>query len=97
MAADFEVMYIHRMAKLVRKQVYLTAEQDQWLAKAAARERRPEAEIIRAALDERIRPRRAPKTELARDPLWQIVGLAASDRSDVSDQVDHYLYGTRRR
>jgi hypothetical protein len=90
-------MYIHRVAKLVRKQVYLTAEQDEWLAKVAGRERRPEAEIIRAALDARIRPQWVPKAALAHDSLWQIVALAASDKSDVSDHVDHYLYGARRR
>ena len=90
-------MYIHHMGKLVRKQVYLTAEQDQWLTKTAARERRPAAEILRAALDERMRPQRAPKARLATDSLWKIVGLGASDERDVSEQVDHYLYGARKR
>jgi hypothetical protein len=85
------------MGKLVRKQVYLTAEQDAWLARAAAQERRPAAEIIRDALDARMRPLRAPKARLAIDSLWKIVGLGASDQKDVSEQVDHYLYGAPKR
>jgi hypothetical protein len=90
-------MYIHYMGKLVRKQVYLTAEQDEWLARTAAQERRPAAEILRAALDARMRPQRAPRTRLAEDSLWKIVGLGTSDQGDVSEQVDHYLYGARKR
>jgi hypothetical protein len=75
-------MYIHRVAKLVRKQVYLTAEQDEWLAKVAARERRPEAEIIRAALDARIRPQRVPKAAptipYGRSSRWRLQTRATS-------------------
>jgi hypothetical protein len=85
------------MGKLVRKQVYLTAEQDQWLTETAAQERRPAAELIRAALDARMRPRHAPRARLATDSLWKIVGLGASAQRDVSEQVDHYLYGARKR
>jgi hypothetical protein len=80
------------MAKLVRKQVYLTEEQNEWLHKAAAREGRPEAEIIRSALDARMGPQHAPAFRLADDPLWDIVGLGKSDRDDVSENVDSYLY-----
>jgi len=85
------------MGKLVRKQVYLTPEQDEWLARTAAQQRRPAAEVIRAALDAGMRPRRAPRARLATDSLWDIVGLGSSDRRDVSEQVDHYLYGAPKR
>jgi hypothetical protein len=97
MASERDAVYIHYMARLVRKQVYLTAEQDEWLTRTAAQERRPAAEVLRAALDARMRPQRAPKTRLAKDSLWKIVGLGTSERPDVSEQVDHYLYGVRRR
>jgi hypothetical protein len=90
-------MYIHQVAKLVRKQVYITAEQDHELKRAAARQRRPEAEIIREALDERLGPPRARHATVEDDPLWQIVALARSDARDVSTNVDHYLYGAPRR
>jgi hypothetical protein len=93
------MMYIHHVAKLVRKQVYLTIEQQNWLSRTAARERRPEAEIIREALDARARPQRAPRADFARDPLWRIVGIgpSAGGKGDVSENVDHYLYGAPRK
>jgi hypothetical protein len=103
------MMYIHHVAKLVRKQVYLTVEQQDWLSGTAARERRPEAEIIRDALDAHARPKRAPRADFARDPLWRIVGIGSSEGSqgshggrrggngDVSENVDHYLYGAPRK
>jgi hypothetical protein len=97
------MMYIHHVAKLVRKQVYLTVEQQNWLSRTAASERRPEAEIIRDALDARARPQRAPRANFARDPLWRIVGIGSSDegrrggKGDVSENVDQYLYGAPRK
>jgi hypothetical protein len=90
-------MYIHRVPALVRKQVYLTVEQNHLLKQAADRERRTEAEIIRGALDQRLRPRRAPRVGGRRDPLWGIVGIGQSATRDGSNNVDHYLYGAPRR
>jgi hypothetical protein len=90
-------MYIHHVSRLVRKQVYLTAEQDELLRQTATRERRSEAEIIRAALDQRLRPKRAPHRSRSPDSLWDIVGLGKSDARDVSSDVDRYLYKAPRR
>jgi hypothetical protein len=84
------------MPRLVRKQVYITAEQEDLLKQVASREKRTEAEIIRSALDARLRPRRAPPRRLADDALWGIVGLGSGEQKDVSQNVDHYLYGTPR-
>jgi hypothetical protein len=95
--ARAHVMYIHHMARLVRKQVYLTVEQDELLKQAAAHERKTEAEVIRSALDQRLRPKRAPRRPSSADPLWGIVGLGRSGVPDVSEQVDHYLYGSPKR
>jgi hypothetical protein len=81
----------------IRKQVYLTHEQDALLKQAAAREQRPEAEIIRAALDERLRPKRAAPPKRHDDSLWDIVGVGAGDRDDVSEDVDRQLYGAPRK
>jgi hypothetical protein len=85
------------MGRLVRKQVYLTEEQDHLLKEAAASERKTEAEVIRSALDQRLRPRKAPRRPSPRDSLWKIVGLGRSSSRDVSEQVDHYLYGAPKR
>jgi len=77
--------------------VYITLEQETLLKGAAAREQRSEAEIIRAALDDRLRPRRVGEPQTAKDPLWDIVGVGSSDRRDVSENVDRHLYGRGRR
>jgi hypothetical protein len=29
-----------------------------------------------------------------KDPIWDIVGLIANGESDLSEEHDHYLYGT---
>jgi hypothetical protein len=90
-------MYIHQMGRLVRKQVYITAEQEERLKEIAAREKRTEAEVIRAALDERLKPGRRSRRRRVDDPLWGILGVGEADARDVSSQVDHYLYGAPRR
>jgi hypothetical protein len=81
---------------MVRKQVYLTGEQDQLLRRAAVRGRCADAVIIRAALDKYFETS-APAPPIANDPLWAVVGLGKGVAGDLSDRVDHYLYKTRRR
>lgn len=81
------------MPTMVRKQVYLTAEQDERIRKLAASQQRPEAELIREALDRMLEGTVAARARVERDPLWEIVGIARSGRRDVSDNVDMYLYG----
>lgn len=90
-------MYIHRVNRLVRKQVYITEEQEQLLKRAARRERRTEAEILRSALDEVLRPKKIRRNRTQRDPLWEIVGLGRTGEGDVARNVDHYLYGAAKR
>ncbi|MSP63615.1 MAG: hypothetical protein EXR72_25380 [Myxococcales bacterium] len=85
------------MAPMVRKQIYLTPDQDRRLRQAAVRQRRAEAEIVREALDRQIPDDGAGKSDLARDPLWGIVGLGKSGKGDLSRNVDHYLYGAPRK
>jgi hypothetical protein len=91
------MMYIHHVPRLVRKQIYVTAEQEEMLKAIAARERRSEADVIRAALDERLKPRPRSRRRVSNDSLWGIVAAGASEARDVSTQVDHYLYGASRR
>jgi hypothetical protein len=79
------------MARLVRKQIYIATEQDQRLREMAARDQRSQAEIVRDALDLYLGRRRKAPRRRADDPLWDIVGLGASDASDVSMRADHYL------
>jgi len=93
-------MYIHHMGRLVRKQLYLTPEQNQRLRRAARNERRTEAEIVREALDLRLvldEGAKAAGAGFEDDSLWEVVGMVRTGPADVSVQVDHYLYGTPRR
>jgi hypothetical protein len=84
------------MARMVRKQIYLTRAQERRLKQEAARQRRAEAEIIREALDRGLG--QEPATGgVARDPFWDIIGLARGGRGDLSENVDHYLYGAPRK
>ncbi|TMB47997.1 MAG: hypothetical protein E6J56_25825 [Deltaproteobacteria bacterium] len=89
-------MYIHRMARMVRKQLYLSREQNERLRRAARRLRRTEADLLREALDRHLGDRRGTAS-IGRDPLWAIVGVAASPRGNLSGRIDEHLYGARRR
>ena len=95
-ATSTEAMYIHRMARMVRKQIYLSREQNERLRRAARRLRRTEADVLREALERHLGDRRGG-VSLARDPLWAIVGIAASPHGDLSNRIDEHLYGARRR
>lgn len=86
-------MYIHRMASMVRKQVYLTPELDERLRHEAARLRRTEAEILREALAAHLGAHGEAFGDASRDSLWDLVGIGSSDRSDLSESVDDILYG----
>jgi hypothetical protein len=77
---------------MVRKQVYITREQSERLRRVAARERRTEAEVLRDALDRHLGVAVPVSPKLADDSLWDIVGVASSDRRDLSESVDQVLY-----
>lgn len=78
---------------MVRKQIYLTAEQAQKLRRTATREKRSEAEVIREALAARLGGVKVDERSYDADPLWGIVGLATGGPPDLSQRVDDYLYG----
>ena len=91
------MMYIHHMAQMVRKQLYLSAQQNQRLQRAAVRLRRTEADLVREALDRHLGSPGADELHIDEDPLWSIVGAATSREGDLSKHVDEHLYGPRRR
>ncbi|HEY2407133.1 MAG TPA: hypothetical protein VGI10_14075 [Polyangiaceae bacterium] len=95
-AKGVHVMYIHHVDRLVRKQVYITEEQERLLKKAARQEQRSEAEILRAALDQAFRPKKVTHARGKRDPLWEVVGVGRTKRGNVARNVDRYLYGPDR-
>lgn len=89
-------MYIHHMASngMVRKQVYLTENQNSRLQHAAKKLQRSEADLLREAIDHYLPESNLDGTDLARDPLFRLVGIGAGGDSDLSERVDELLYGS---
>jgi predicted DNA-binding protein len=72
--------------KMVRKQVYLTPEQDRRLKEKAKAQQRPEAEVLREALDAGFAQQR--DTESVRREAWerQLEFMRARLALDVTQQ-----------
>jgi hypothetical protein len=85
------------MARMVRKQVYLSPQQNVRLRRAAVRLRRTEADVLRTALDRLLGEDARVREQPARDPLWDILGIAESRDGDLSQRIDEALYGAPRR
>jgi len=84
------------MPAMVRKQVYITETQNSRLRRAAARQRRTEAELVRDALDAHLAGAAPSPSRLADDRLFDIVGLGRSGEGTLSTDVDRLLYAKRR-
>jgi hypothetical protein len=90
-------MYIHHMAqRMVRKQVYLTAPQNERLRRAAKRLRRSEADLLREAIDRQLPGQPEGGARVEGDSLFRLVGVGQSCDRDLSDRVDEILYGRKR-
>ena len=76
------------MGKLIRKQTYITAAQDDALKHIAGRRSQTEAEIIREALEQYLRAQEG----LRRDPLLDIIGVASGGPKDGSEHHDRDVY-----
>jgi hypothetical protein len=77
---------------MVRKQIYLDADQEKQLRRVAKRLRCSEAQILREALDRHLglTPKRVDAPE--NDSIWTMVGAWSSDTGDLSERVDAILY-----
>jgi len=78
---------------MIRKQVYLTPDQNARLRKAARRLRRSEAEVLREAIDLHLPDSNRRRPSVTRDSLFRLVGAGASGERDLSEHVDDILYG----
>jgi hypothetical protein len=85
------------MARMVRKQFYLSVEQNEQLHRTAARQRRSEADVLRDALDRHLERRSRQRGRFDDDPVWQIVGMFATGDRSLSTRIDEFLYGDNRR
>ena len=76
-----------------RLQISLTQTQYEFLKSEAFVSGRSMAAVLRDILDETIRQRQ--QEILANDPIWQAIGVAeeVDGPTDVSANVDKYLYG----
>ena len=77
------------MAVVKRLQIMIEEELDAELGRQAAREGVSKAALIRRYVGERLRP----LPPLEEDPLWEIVGMIKSGRSDDSLRVNEVVYG----
>ena len=78
-----------------RLQVNLTSEQYEFLRTEAFAKSKSMAAILREILDEVIAQRQQGLLE--DDPIWDMIGVGADidGPTDISENVDKYLYGER--
>jgi hypothetical protein len=81
---------------MVRKQVYLTAPQNERLQKAAKRLRRSEADLLREAIERHLPGDEEGAPAVAGDSLFAIVGVGKGATDNLSERVDEVLYGRKR-
>ena len=78
--------------KMIRKQVYLTAEQDTRLRRVARQQQRAEAELLRDALDSYLAVIAAHE-RVDGDALFRLVAIGRSEDGTLSESVDNILHG----
>lgn len=79
---------------MTRTQILLEAWQHRFLAGLARKSGMSVSGLIRAWVEEKAT---ASKVGRHDDPIFKIVGMAAGGASDVSENVDAYLYGSKSR
>ncbi len=82
------------MPHMVRKQIYLARELEQYIHVLAQKQNKPEAEVIRGLLETGIKrqtPMSTGEALLGLATLGETLGLAGP--ADLSERHDDYLYG----
>ncbi len=82
------------MSTLRRTQMYFPDDLLVELRKRANEEGQTIASLVRDAVSEFLRKRKAKDWE--RDPLWNLIGSSSSKDGDLSVKHDKYLYGKER-
>jgi hypothetical protein len=80
---------------MYRLQISITNEQYEFLQSEAFVNGKSMASVLRDLLDQAIQAQQ--KETLENDPIWDVIGVAQeiSGPTDVSRNVDKYLYGKR--
>jgi hypothetical protein len=82
------------MPHMVRKQIYLTRELDQYIHVLAQKQNKPEAEVIRGLLERGIKRQGPMSTGEALLGLATLgEALSMTGPTDLSERHDDYLYG----
>jgi hypothetical protein len=78
-----------------RMQILLDPEAKKMLEREASARKISVGQVIREAVELYGKEKMGDEKELTdKDPIWDIVGLIANGESDLSEEHDHYLYGT---
>ncbi len=79
---------------MIRKQIYLPEDLDRRLAVAAKQQRKPEAQIVREALADKLTQQTTMTAGNALLGLAQLgKDLGIQGPPDMSSKIDDYLYG----
>lgn len=82
------------MAK-TRMQILLDPEAKKMLEREAKIRNTSVGQVIRDAVELYGKEKVGDEKQLTdKDPLWDIVGLISDETTDLSEEHDHYLYGT---
>ena len=91
---------VYGVYTMKRKQIYIAEEQEAELERLAAQRKVPVSLMIREAVAAYITAQETPHFDNPEDnPLWAIVGMVDDPDipADASENLDHYLYGARKR
>lgn len=87
----YEVMILSK-EKMIRKQIYLEAKQNDEVKILSTRKGKTEAEIIREAIDHYLYENKP----MIDDPLTELIGIVDADETMGSIQHDEVIYGVER-
>lgn len=83
------------MSTLHRAQIYIPQEQIRHLRLEAKKEKRTLSELVREAITLFL-AERAKEIDWDKDPLTKMIGKFKCDVTDLSTNIDHYLYGKKK-
>lgn len=93
------MVYTKLVKKRIRTQIYLDAQQVQWLKVEASHRRTTMSGLVRDAIGH-VAERERRRVDWANDPITKLVGFIKSKKdgeNDWAEEHDHYIYGVPKR
>ena len=81
------------MSHMVRKQIYITRELEQYIHVLAQKQNKPEAEVIRELVSKGLKTAPPSRQESTGASLLRLAGIHGKGPADLSTRTDDYLYG----